>query len=430
MTNRSIPPHIQPIEAFPLPKPRRERLPNGIPLFYFDNPNLDLIHILVQVHTGSLYQPEKHVAQFTYSLLRESSPRFSAEETAEKLDFYGTNMTTNVGLEWVQFLISVPKNNMADILPVILDFLVAPNVRPENLRIMQDKELKNLAYNAQKTDYQALQLMWNELLRQTFPAVSQNASPETINALTVSQLQDFHQKTFCAENTAVYVSGNTGSKEESLIAALLSAIPHGKPAAALPLIPQPTKAGDLLYKPVSGCLQSSLLLCFVSTGYNAAERTPFSVLNTLTGGYFSSRLMKSLREQHGLTYGIFSSSTFFGEQSVFSINGDVNAGQTARAMDLCFEELQRLQREPVEVRELDMVKNYMAGIQLRAADTTVNAMQKYAYFNRFGLDETELHRYMTSIRKVSAEDIQKLAQEHFSYNKFTRIVVGSYLADK
>ena len=122
--DRSIPPKIQPIEAFSMMKPRQNALSNGIPVFYFDNPNLDLIHILLQVKTGSLYQPTKNLCNFAYSLLRESAPDLQAEEVSEKLDYYGTNFTVNVGLENVQLTMSMPKNNIPYILPIIASFCI------------------------------------------------------------------------------------------------------------------------------------------------------------------------------------------------------------------------------------------------------------------------------------------------------------------
>ncbi|MBR2773025.1 MAG: insulinase family protein, partial [Bacteroidales bacterium] len=124
--DRTIPPKIQPIEPFSLPKPRSTKLTNGTPVFYFDNPNLDLIHILLQVRTGSLYQPKKHVCNFAYTLLKESSPKLSSEDISEKLDYFGVNVTVNVGMDNVQVLISAPKNNLGQILPDIAEFLISP----------------------------------------------------------------------------------------------------------------------------------------------------------------------------------------------------------------------------------------------------------------------------------------------------------------
>ena len=427
--DRSIPPRIHPLEPFSLPKPRLSTLANGIPVFYFDNPSLDLIHILLQVKTGSLYQPQKHLCNFAYILLKESSPAFSPEEISEKLDFFGTNVTVNVGMDNVQIMISVPKNNLEGILPVIAEFLISPVYRERNLGILQDKEVKNLAYNEQKTDYCAWRIMWREMLGNTFPAVSTFASAESIRAVTVGALQEFHRQSFCAENLTIFVTGNMDKVSERQIEETWKDVPNGIPAPTLPKIPMQNHPGELFHQSMENCMQSTLVLCSLSMDFNDPERTAFSVLNTLTGGYFSSRLMQNLPESQGLTYGISSSSTFFGRQSVFSISSEVNAESTCRAMDSCFEELQRLQTEAVREEELTMVKNYMTGLQLRAADTTVNAMQKFAYWRRFGLDETEMFHYLSEIKKVTPDDIIFLAKKHFSYNKFTRIIVG-YNSDK
>ena len=422
--DRTIPPKTQPTEPFSLPKPRLAKLTNGIPVFYFDNPNLDLIHILLQVRTGALHQPKKHVCNFAYNLLKESSPTLSSEDLSEKLDYFGTNITVNVGMDNVRILISVPKNNLEKILPDIAEFLISPTYRERNLSIFQDKEVKNLAYNEQKTDYCAWRIMWREMLGRTFPAVSDFATTATIRSVTTDDLQDFHRFSFCAEKLTVFVTGSTDKKTEKLIEGIWESVSKGVPAPELPIIPMPEHPGGLFRQSMENCFQSSIVLCSLSMDFNDPERTAFSVLNTLTGNYFSSRLMQRLRERQGLTYGISSTSTFFGRQSVFSISSDVNAESTDRAVESCFEELQRLQNELVSTEELNMVKNYMAGLQLRAADTTVNAMLKFAYWHRFGLDETEMFRYLAEIRKVTPDEILKLAKKHFPYTKFTRIIVG------
>lgn len=428
--NRAIPPEIHPLEPFALPKPRRSTLANGIPVFYFDNPNLDLIHLLLQVKTGSLYQPKKHVCNFAYTLLKESSPILSPEEVSEKMDYYGTNVTVNVGMNKVQVLISVPKNNLGQILPDIAEFLISPTYREKNLEILQDKEVKNLAYNEQKTDYCAWRIMWREMLGKIYPSVSEFATTSSIRSVTTKDLQDFHRHSFNAENLTLFVTGNTDVASEKQIEDIWKTVQHGISAPDLPEIPIQEYPGKLFYQSMENCLQSSIVLCSLSMDFNDPERTAFSVLNTLTGGYFSSRLMQSLRERQGLTYGISSTCTFFGRQSVFAISGEVNAEYTNRAVDSCFEELQRLQDEPASKEELDMVKNYMTGLQLRAVDTTVNAMQKFAYWHQFGLDETEMFRYLSDIKKITPDDILLLAKKHFPYTKFTRIIVGNYSRSK
>ena len=136
--------------------------------------------------------------------------------------------------------------------------------------------------------------------------------------------------------------------------------------------------------------------------------------------------MQKLREEKGFTYGISSSSVYFANNSIFAINSDVNADNTNAAIDCCFEELFRLQTEPLQDEELETVKKYMIGIQLRSIDTSINAMQKFAYFYNFGLNESELNNYLIDIKNVTSEDIIILAKKCFKENKFIKIIVGKY----
>ena len=57
-------------------------------------------------------------------------------------------------------------------------------------------------------------------------------------------------------------------------------------------------------------------------------------------------------------------------------------------------------------------------------------MQKFAYWYRFGLDETEMYRYLAEIKDITPDKIQNLAKTNFLYNKFTQISVGKNLAEK
>lgn len=423
MTDRTKQPEIKEIDDIKLPSPKKDTLSNGIRTYCFENPNLDLIYLLLQFRTGTLHQTKKHVCQYAFQLLRESSRHYMPEEMEERLDFFGTNITTNIGLDKVQVMITIPKRNIGNILPDICDFLTNPAYRENSLQLYKERELKNLAYNEQKTDFLSWRLLWRELFGKSLPEIFKFSSPETINAVNIGDLATFQRAVCCAENMTLFFTGNIDNETEKIIYDNFSRIPQGEKSAAPPVI-QPWTEGRTIYQEMPGCLQSSIVLCVPMAGYNDPERSKFSVLSTIAGGYFGSRLMQKLRERQGFTYGVSAASAYFGSQSVFAISSDVNAKDTAAAVDSCFEELELLQKEPVPQKELATVKTYMTGLNLRSIDTSVNAMQKFATYHHFGLDETEMERNIAEIKEVAADDIQDLAKKHFSYNKFNRIIVG------
>ena len=169
------------------------------------------------------------------------------------------------------------------------------------------------------------------------------------------------------------------------------------------------------------------MICRAGPGYCDEQRRPLTILSTLTGGYFSSRLMQRLREKDGFTYGVYSDLTYFGNQSLFSISSDVNVQHTQAAIDACFEELDRLCREPIPDEEVEMVKHYIEGSLLRRVENSVSYLKQYNDWQSYGLDEREFQRMLQQVNDITAEELMDLAKIFFEHNKFTQIIVGSIL---
>lgn len=425
MLNRSNVPNQHPISEIHLVKPRRLSLRNKIPFFIIDNENLDLIHILIQLNVGILHEDQKHIALFTYALLKESSKDCSSNEIADLLDFYGTHYTVSESLDKTVVSISVPKKNVKKILPVILDFMSHPVYRETNLMVYKNLKMKDLEYNSQKTDVRNTQLMLHAMFGDDYTA-GQFSTKENLQAVTISQMEAFHQKTFCAENISLFATGNFDSDLESFLSESFERIPIGVATPKIENIHLPFDVSPIVFEKMENSVQSSITLCQPMMSYSSAERREFSILSTITGGYFGSRLMQNLRERNGYTYGVSSGSVYFGDQSLFIINSDVNIQNTQASINACFEELERLHSELVPEEELDSVRNYILGEQLRDVENSVSYLKRLAYWHHHHLDESEFGTMIQLVRDITAEQILLLAKKYYQHNKFTQIVVGEF----
>src|SRR5438552_8649964 len=117
------------------------------------------------------------------------------------------------------------------------------------------------------------------------------------------------------------------------------------------------RAVILIYKP--GAAQSVIQIGRVRTRRLTEDYYSLTVLNTVLGGSFTSRLNQNLREEHGYTYG---ASSFFDMRlspGSFVAGAAVQTDKTAAALKEFFKELTAI-GEPIGQDELRKAKNYLA----------------------------------------------------------------------
>jgi len=426
LVSRKIPPAVHKIDSCVMQSPKKCSISDEIPLYLFQNPNLDLIHILIKIKAGALYETSKFVAHGTYQLLKESNSKLSAIEMDEFLAFHGASWKTYIYTQYISIQWIIPKKYIEKVLPVLWKTIAQPLYKDEDLQRFKESKIKDLEYNTGKFGYRATQLMFAEMFSST-TCIGTILTKEHIEALTVEQLQNFHKQTFTETNIRIFATGNISEVRVSHFSFLTSHLvprtcydpltSHSLPLTCY-LVPR------TCYEFREGALQSSVILCKKNIGYTHADRRNFEVLSVLFGGYFGSRLMQTLREENGYTYGIFCNSLFYENESIFYIEADVVVEKTKVAINECFNEMVLLQTELIDEEEMLLVKSYMLGELLRNVDGSVSCQKKYAYWNAFQLDETEMQQMIEAINAITPQTIQMLAKQYLVPETFTTIVVG------
>lgn len=423
MPDRTTPPPVRGFQDFTLQPPRRTNLPNGIILSFFENSCLDLIHLCVRIRAGLLYEPHKRVAAFTYELLKESHPSMTADELDDFFDYYGTSITVTCNFGYVNINVQVPKKNFDKIVPVVAELLMNPRFRPDNVERYRQKSILDFEYYIEKTDYRASQLMLNACFGKDFP-YGKILERSDIEAVTIEKMEEYHQRSCCAKNIRLFVTGNLSDDHLLLLSDAFGAIREGE---GMPKLPNagPSFVPRRIHEQRDNALQTSLVLCRPSLCYLDPDAHRYRFLLTLFCNYFGSRLMQNLRERNGCTYGVSGSTTYYEAGSFLSIESEVNNDKVEVALKECFREMNRICEEPVGEEELEVVRNYLLGSTLRAVDGTPAYMMAYVLWDDFGCDSTRFTEYTEAIRHVTADDVQRLSRSLLRPEAFSVITVGA-----
>ena len=148
------------------------------------------------------------------------------------------------------------------------------------------------------------------------------------------------------------------------------------------------------------------------------------VVASLLGGYFGSRLMQNLREQHGYTYGVQAAMINFDSEGYFAIATQVAREHRDDALGEIYAEIERLRHELVDEEELQMVKNVMIGEILRILDGPFGIADVTIENIMCGMDNHATEQSVATIAAITPEDVRNLAHRYLERERLVEVVVG------
>ena len=179
-----------------------------------------------------------------------------------------------------------------------------------------------------------------------------------------------------------------------------------------------------MFIPHDEAVQASIRMGRMLFGRTHEEFIPMQVLSTILGGYFGSRLMQNLREEHGYTYGVISAMVNFEREGYLAIATQVGSEVTEEALHEIYSEIERLRTEPLSEEELQLVKNIMTGEMMRILDGPFGVADVTIENILCGRTNSVIAENVTRIRKITPDEVQQLAAKYLHREDLITVVVG------
>jgi predicted Zn-dependent peptidase len=251
----------------------------------------------------------------------------------------------------------------------------------------------------------------------TFP------TPEMVQGFTLADVRSFYDENYGAARAHLYVAGRFDrSAMEAAIREAFGGWKAGKASTLKAPTPKAARAVYLVDRP--GAVQSTILLGMAVPDPSNPDFVPLSVVNTLLGGYFSSRITANLREAKGYTYSPFSQLSTRYRDAYWAEQADVTTNVTGPSLKEIFYEIDRLQAEPPTAAELKAVQNYMAGVFVLQNSSRSGIINVLELVDLHGLPADYLKTYVQRVYAVTPQDVERLAKKYIQDDKATIVVVG------
>ncbi len=417
-------PEIHPIDKISFTPPETISLSNQLEVFGFNGAKNDILRFDLVFDSGRWTEPAPLIAESVAKLFKSGTSTQSSFELNEAIENYGSTIRATAGYNTFTVSVYCMNRFLAPTLQLLKTCLTDIIFPQKEIDLMQQNALAKLKVSKEKNDFLADVAFKKNIFGVQHP-YGYETSEIAIQQISQELLLQFYKKDLQLNNATLFIAGKYGKTELDLIEQYLGKMPA---SSSLSTKAAPVFTDDFSQQKISiqkpNSVQASIIIGKTFFNKHHADYPAFLLLNTIFGGYFGSRLMSNIREEKGLTYGIYSSLSTLKYTGIFSIQTDTNLENLEVCLREIYLEMERLQNELIDDHEITLARNYLLGKFLGRTDGPFNQIE---VFKSYFIEEVPIHKFeafVETIRQTDALSLQQLAKQYLTKESMCEVVVG------
>lgn len=396
-------------------------LSNGVKHYTLPSNEFEVLRVSFVFGAGSIMQTKPFTASATAYLLAEGSEMMDGQQIAESLDFYGSHYDVNIDRDYTYINICMLSKFAKQTLSIAEQILLHPIFPEQEVSSYCAKRKQRLTIEREKVETKAREAFAQALFGGQHP-YGVSSHQDNYDSLTRDDVANIYYKLYTAENCIVVSSGRITDTERELIERVASQLPSAErpPKVDIPEV----VTTPYTYTPQPTAVQSSIRIGRRLFTRLHPDFLGMQLVATALGGYFGSRLMRTLREERGMTYGVMSAMVNFAHDGYFAVATQVGVESSGEAIELIKEQIEILRHEPIGDDELEMVRRIMIGEIMRILDGPFGIADVTIETILCGLDNSMIERNVESIMSYTAAELQQLAYKYLDTTQMVVVVAG------
>jgi zinc protease len=424
-----------PARSANIPAVQEKKLKNGLTVAVIEKKGVPIVTSQLLVRAGASSEPtaKAGLANLTAAMLTKGTKTRTAEQIAEEMEFLGGSIGSGAGWNSSSVTMSVTSDKLDHAMAIMADVALDPVFKQEELDLLKSQALDELKYNLTQPGFVANYVA----SRYSFGEHPAGGTPASINALSRSDVQGFYSQAFKPENSILIMTGDVSLAKAASIAENLFGkwSPSNQGSSTAAVSPRPSvndkdqvKRILVVDLPNSGQASVNYFKPISAIGRGSDQYYAASVLNSLLGGGYSSRLNQEIRIKRGLSYGAGSSFTWRNAKTNFGARAQTKNESAAEVAELMLAELKRLAETNATETELNPRKLVLTGGFGRNLETTGGLTGALADLYSFGIPTSELNKYMASVSGVNDLSVKNFAAKYL--HEGDMVIVGDYAVFK
>jgi zinc protease len=405
---------------------------NGIDVIAAKTGVKDVITFTGSLAAGDAFSPESNsmIADLTGNMLDKGTTKSEKFALAKKLEDIGATVSFSVGSNTLSFSGKLLKKDLAAVVGLLAEQLRMPLFSADEL----DKLKKQRIGNFQESMDDPGSVADNTLSQLLFPKGHPNYQAplkqaiDDIDKVTLEDIKSFYNKYYGPKSMVFAAAGDVDAKE--LEKAIETSFSGWKGGVDYPVVKNPDIKTPLVNKFISMRGKTSTVLD-LGLAVNVKRTDPdyyplmFGV-DVFGGGTFMARLMSIVRDDEGLTYGIYSwlSKDIF-NTGQWNVQGTFAPQLLAKGTESTMRELKKWVKDGITDAELKNTKSRLIGEYKVQLATTGGLVNQLLSIVQRGLDVDFIDNYPDIINALTLNQVNDAIKKYINPANVVTVVAGS-----
>lgn len=424
LLDRSVAPPSQPIRHIELVQAVSHHLPNGVPVHVVRAGQQPVVGIEIVFRRGGIkHETQDAACFFALKMLSEGTQNRTAYQVSNYVDSLGAYLQLSPGLDRSSVEIYCLSKHADQLLQLLQEILTQPAFAEAELAKLKDRQKQQIRLSNEKISTLASKEMKAVLFGQNQP-YGKSLTEASVDVVTREDMAAFYEN--CLRHSwEVVLSGDVNPAVIASVERHLGVLPMIENEGPLPPVPEFQPVAQRLIERTDS-LQSSLRVGLPLFKKDHPDYHAMRIVNTILGGYFGSRLMRNIREEKGLTYGVSSGLATLADGGYLVVGTEVKKKYTQLALDEIYKEINLLCQQKVATTELETVKSYLAGRLLKSVNTPFALAEKFKNIHLYGLTYDFYQNYLKTLETITPQQVLTVANRYLVADQWREVVVGGY----
>ena len=392
----------------------------------------DVVTIRGSLMGGDSFSPSSNsaVADMTAAMLDQGTTKRDKFAIAAVLEKLGATLSIYSGNETVNFSARCLKTDVGTVINILAEELRYPLFDEKSFESVKKRRMALYKDNLENTDVRAAEAFSEKVYPPGHPnySIPTEQLLKDLEKMTLADVKDYYNKMYGPASMILVAVGDVDSKElqnqvKTNFSGWTGGVQYTVPKKAEAKMADKTP----FVVPIKDKTSVSLIIgTGIGLKQDDKDYLPLNVGNYILGGNFSARLMSTVRDNEGLTYGIY--STFTGQtyaDGAWLTRAYFNPDLCKRGLESTQNQISMWLDKGVSEDELKAKKTTITGVYKVALSTTGGVAAQLLSLAQRNIKMDYLDEYPDKINALTLNEVNAAIKKYIKPENLYIVVAGS-----